>query len=234
MGERATGRAAFAPRAFAREATRSRSRSAVDVASERAGDVERGAAPAAEEECAPVAGAKARVVDDGGTAEDVDVAVMETETAKTRWRRRVRAWTPRDVNGWLQMLALVALIVFLFSTTRAVEDDAFKVLSETNQRNLDDALASIASAARRVDNVTGIVRSAADSVSDFASDDATRDSVQSSLDSAAEILKSVRSAARDVRAYADKNSTRDNVRDALRKLGRLIDRALDRGLDEFD
>ena len=147
------------------------------------------------------------------------------------WFRRLKAnVNVHDITAGLQIFALVALIVLLLMTSNTVGSMNFKILSERNQDNLNEALSSITSMTGLIENVTGRVQTVAGDISDFSGNNVTQDNVQQVLTSAAKIVKSIGSVAGDVSDYTRKNATQDDFDDVVRKLGKL----LDKGLDEFD
>ena len=157
-------------------------------------------------------------------------ATRENECQST-WFRRLKAnVNVRDITARLQIFALVALIVLLLMTSNTVGSMNFKILSERNQDNLNEALSSITSMTGLIENVTGRVQTVAGDISDFSGSNVTQDNVQQVLTSAAKIVKSIGSVAGDVSDYTRKNATQDDFDDVVRKLGKL----LDKGLDEFD
>ena len=162
--------------------------------------------------------------------EDVSARARDGEKRRSRWRRFVKRVDARDVVAGLQTAALAALVALLLVTSRAVGGMNFKILSERNRENLDDALESISRAAGRIENVTARAQTVADDIGDVSGNNATREDVRQALASAANIVKSVDSVTRDVSDYTRKNATRDDFNDVVRKLGKLIDK----GLDEFD
>ena len=168
--------------------------------------------------------------DDDEDESSVSVRARDGEKRRSRWRRFVKRVDARDVVAGLQVAALVALIALLLVTSRAVGGMNFKILSERNRENLDDALESISRAAGRIENVTARAQTVADDIGDVSGNNATREDVRQALASAANIVKSVDSVTRDVSDYTRKNATRDDFNDVVRKLGKLIDK----GLDEFD
>ena len=150
---------------------------------------------------------------------------------QSTWFRRLKAnVNVRDITAGLQIFALVALIVLLLMTSNTVGSMNFKILSERNQDNLNEALSSITSMTGLIENVTGRVQTVAGDISDFSGNNVTQDNVQQVLTSAAKIVKSIGSVAGDVSDYTRKNATQDDFDDVVRKLGKL----LDKGLDEFD
>ena len=150
---------------------------------------------------------------------------------QSTWFGRLKAnVNVRDITAGLQIFALVALIVLLLMTSNTVGSMNFKILSERNQDNLNEALSSITSMTGLIENVTGRVQTVAGDISDFSGNNVTQDNVQQVLTSAAKIVKSIGSVAGDVSDYTRKNATQDDFDDVVRKLGKL----LDKGLDEFD
>ena len=192
------------------------------------------------------------VAECGDFAENVDGASLDNIDAKenacvsngghsgatggnecqSTWFRRLKAnVNVRDITAGLQIFALVALIVLLLMTSNTVGSmNYFKILSERNQDNLNEALSSITSMTGLIENVTGRVQTVAGDISDFSGNNVTQDNVQQVLTSAAKIVKSIGSVAGDVSDYTRKNATQDDFDDVVRKLGKL----LDKGLDEFD
>ena len=162
--------------------------------------------------------------------EDVSARARDGEKRRSRKRRFAKRVDARDVVAGLQVAALAALIALLLVTSRAVGGMNFKILSERNRENLDDALESISRAAGRIENVAARAQTVADDVGDVSENNATREDVRQALASAANIVKSVDSVTRDVSDYTRKNATRDDFNDVVRKLGKLIDK----GLDQFD
>jgi hypothetical protein len=152
--------------------------------------------------------------DDDEDESSVSVRARDGEKRRSRWRRFVKRVDARDVAG-LQAAALAALVALLLVTSRAVGGMNFKILSERNRENLDDALESISRAAGRIENVAARAQTVADDVGDVSGNNATREDVRQALASAATIVKSIDSVTRDVRDFAGANATREDVRQAL-------------------
>ena len=184
---------------------------------------------------------------------------------QSTWFGRLKAnVNVRDITAGLQIFALVALIVLLIMTSNTVGSMNFKILSERNQDNLNEALSSITSMTGLIENVTGRVQTVAGDISDFSGNNVTQDNVQQVLTSAAKIVKSIGSVAGDVSNFAGNNVTQDNVQQVLTSAAKIVKsigsvagdvsdytrknatqddfddvvrklgKLLDKGLDEFD
>lgn len=149
---------------------------------------------------------------------------------KTNMRRLKANVNVRDVVAGLQILTLVALIILLLMTSHSVGSMNMKLLSERNEDELNEALVSITSMTKNIENVTRRVQTVADDVADFSGSNVTQDDVQQGLNSAVKIVESIGSVAEEVNHYTRKQTTQDDFDDVLRKLGRLVDK----GLDEFE
>ena len=135
--------------------------------------------------------------------EDVSARARDGEKRRSRKRRFAKRVDARDVVAGLQVAALAALIALLLVTSRAVGGMNFKILSERNRENLDDALESISRAAGRMKRHRAR-ETVADDIGDVSGNNATREDVRQALASAANIVKSVDSVTRDVSDYTRK------------------------------
>ncbi len=181
-----------------------------------------------------------------------------TTERRRYWQRRLKEnmrqlkkkMNVRDFLTWLQVFALIALIVLLLTTSNTVGSMNMKLLSERNEDQLHKALASITNMAQGISNFTGdnatqadikqglhsaaniveSIGSVAEDITDFASDDATQADIKQGLHSAAIFVESIGSVAEDVNHFTRKQTTQEDFDDVLQKLGKLIHK----GLDQFD
>ena len=149
---------------------------------------------------------------------------LSTTERRRYWQRRLKEnvrqlkkkMNTRDFVTWLQVFALIALIVLLLTTSNTVGSMNMKLLSERNEDQLHKALTSITNMAQGISNFTG--------------DNATQADIKQGLHSAANIVDSIGSVAEDVKHFTTKQTTQEDFDDVLKKLGKLIDK----GLDQFE
>ena len=135
---------------------------------------------------------------------------LSTTERRRYWQRRLKEnvrqlkkkMNTRDFVTWLQVFALIALIVLLLTTSNTVGSMNMKLLSERNEDQLHKALTSITNMAQGISNFTG--------------DNATQSDIKQGLHSAANIVDSIGSVAEDVKHFTTKQTTQEDFDDVLK------------------